>query len=237
MYGIINKTNGQNVKNTMIETLLAQLAPHYCSGCGQVGTLLCDNCKYNINFDEFYACLNCNEPITATGVCGKCILPYSKAWCVGERTDTLEKLINGYKFERMKRAYIPLGDLILEKIDYIPPETIVVPVPTVNAHIRERGYDHALLIAKYIARKRGLKYEETLRRLTSAKQRGATKAVREKQAKQAFALRKSIKPDVSYLLIDDVVTTGATVKYAAQALKDGGAEHVWVAAIARQPLD
>jgi ComF family protein len=137
----------------------------------------------------------------------------------------------------MRRASAALGDLLLEKIDQLPSGTIVVPIPTVSAHIRQRGYDHSKLIAKYIARKRGLKYNQALERVTATKQRGASKAVREKQARKAFAVRGSITPDVPYLLIDDVVTTGATMRYAAQALLDGGASHVWAAAIARQPLD
>jgi predicted amidophosphoribosyltransferase len=47
---------------------------------------------------------------------------------------------------------------------------------------------------------------------------------------------RNINEDACYLLVDDVVTTGATIKYAAKALKDAGAGDVWVAAIARQPL-
>lgn len=221
----------------MIDTLLAQIAPHHCCGCGQIGTLLCDNCKYNISFDEFNTCLNCNMPTSYAGICGKCQLPYSKAWCVGERTDVLEKLINSYKFERMRQTYAVLGDLLLEKIDQLPKETIVVPIPTVSAHIRERGYDHALLVAKYFARRRGLKCEQLLQRVTSTKQRGAPRSLRGKQAKEAFALKSPVTSDAFYLLVDDVVTTGATMKYAAQTIKDGGAQHIWAAAIARQPLD
>ena len=237
MYGIINKTNGQNVKSTMIDTLLSYIAPYHCSGCGQTGTLLCDNCKYNINFDEFFSCLNCNMPANSNGVCRTCKLPYSKAWCVGERTDVLEALINGYKFDRVKATYRVLGDLLLEKVDHLPKETIIVPIPTIGTHIRTRGYDHSLLIAQHFARKRGLVCRQLIQRATATKQKGASKSVREAQARQAFIVKPQLAPDVPYLLIDDVVTTGATVTYAAKGLRDAGAEHVWVAAIARQPLD
>jgi predicted amidophosphoribosyltransferase len=79
--------------------------------------------------------------------------------------------------------------------------------------------------------------KEVLERVTSTKQRQATKTQRIEQAKAAFAVKIAIDPDVPYLLIDDVVTTGATMQYAAQQLKDNGAREIWVAAIARQPLD
>ncbi|MNH40046.1 DNA utilization protein GntX [compost metagenome] len=67
------------------------------------------------------------------------------------------------------------------------------------------------------------------------KQRDANRAVRAAQAKRAFKARSSTDSHC-YLLIDDVVTTGATIKYAAKALRDAGAKDVWVAAIARQPF-
>ena len=94
MYGIINKTNGQNVKNTMIEVLLAHIAPHHCFGYGQTGTLLCDNCKYNINFNEFYSCLNCGMSFTGNGICKIYCHPYCRMWCIGEWTDILVALID-----------------------------------------------------------------------------------------------------------------------------------------------
>jgi len=66
---------------------------------------------------------------------------------------------------------------------------------------------------------------------------GATKRAREIQAAAAFAARGSIDTDQPYLLIDDVYTTGATIRHAAQQLVDAGASAVWVAVICRQPLD
>lgn len=57
------------------------------------------------------------------------------------------------------------------------------------------------------------------------------------QAKGAFTCKASLDTDVPYLLIDDIVTTNSTLRYAAQALKGGGASQVWVAVVAHQPLD
>ncbi|RYF28401.1 MAG: hypothetical protein EOO17_04860 [Chloroflexi bacterium] len=68
-------------------------------------------------------------------------------------------------------------------------------------------------------------------------QRHATKSQRRKQASRAFTCKSELSTDTTYLLLDDVVTTGATMEYAAKCLRDAGAGDVWVAAIARQPLD
>jgi len=57
------------------------------------------------------------------------------------------------------------------------------------------------------------------------------------QALSAFGIHGSVDPRATYLIIDDIVTTGATIEYAALLLKEAGAKTIWVAAIARQPLD
>jgi ComF family protein len=221
----------------MIDTLLSKVAPHLCCGCGKIGSLLCDNCKYDINNDVFRQCLACRGPAGETGVCHHCKLPYERAWCVGERSGVLQRLVGDFKFQNMYAGYIPLAGLLHERIDILPSNTVVVPVPTVPSHIRERGYDHTLLLARRLAKSRGLRTQALLRRATSTKQRDASRQQRIEQAKVAFALNGAIDADTPYLIIDDIVTTGATVYYAADILRAAGAKRVWVAAIARQTLD
>jgi ComF family protein len=236
MYGIINKTNVQNVKNTMLDTLLSLIAPHLCCSCGVEGAILCDHCRYDIVNESYSACLECGTVVGSRGVCAACAVPYSRAWCVGERTDGLQRLIGMYKFQSVIAAGAVIGDLVLDVLPELPSETVVIPVPTVRSHIRERGFDHALVMAKHVSKKRRLRLATVLRRRTTTKQRDATRAQRLRQARDAFVVRGTVRP-VPHLLIDDVVTTGATVRFASQALLDAGASEVWVVAVARQPLD
>jgi predicted amidophosphoribosyltransferase len=84
---------------------------------------------------------------------------------------------------------------------------------------------------------RGLSCQQVLKRKTNTKQRHASAKQRAIQARQAFHIKDMIDIETPYLIIDDVITTGATIRYAAQAFVDAGAKHVWVAAIARQTLD
>jgi ComF family protein len=181
-------------------------------------------------------CIACRHPTSDMWLCKSCNLPYERAWVVGERDGVLQRLIGLYKFQHAREAHKILGDLLLGVLPDLPPETIIIPMPTVSGHIRERGYDHMLLIARYMARRRGLKLERLLYRATDTKQRQASAKQRTVQAMQAFAVRGDIAPDIPYLLVDDVITTGATIKYATKALRDAGAKHVWVAVIARQSL-
>ncbi len=217
--------------------MLSVIAPHLCCGCGKVGSTLCGNCKYDIISELKTVCIRCQKPCGERGICGSCRLPYERAWCVGERVGTLQRLIGLYKFERVRSAYKDLGDLLLATVPDLPANVVIVPVPTVASHIRQRGYDHTLLLARYIARKRQLPLRRLLVRVTKTKQRQASAAVREAQAKAAFAVRGDVAKNTVYLLVDDVITTGATVKYAAKALKDAGATQIWAAVVARQTLD
>jgi ComF family protein len=156
---------------------------------------------------------------------------------VGQRRDVLQRLIGLYKFERTRSAYKELGYLLMKTIPELPLDAIIVPVPTTRRHVRERGYDHTVLLARYIARQRHLTFSQPLVRVTATMQRHSSASERDKQAKMAFGIRGEIVNNVPYILIDDVVTTGATIKYAAQALLDAGVAQVWVAVIARQTLD
>ncbi len=221
----------------MIDTLLSLVAPHHCCGCNKIGSLLCPNCKYNITSETKSVCLACERPSFGAGVCNTCKVPYDRAWFVGERKDVLQRLVGLYKFERTKSAYRDLAVLLDDTLPQLPASTVIVPVPTVPAHVRERGYDHTLLLARRLGRVRKLPVTRLLVRSTNTMQRHATAAARGFQAKSAFKLVGNVDKNINYLLIDDVVTTGATVRYAAKVLKDAGAGQVWVAVLARQTLD
>ncbi|MCK9623140.1 MAG: hypothetical protein M0R47_21720, partial [Methylobacter sp.] len=139
----------------MIDKVLEFVAPHLCSGCGEIGTLLCGNCKNDIIKNLFTGCIVCREP-NSNGICPSHKLSYKRAWVVGLRKGALQRLIGGFKFQNMKAGAWYLADLLDERLSPFPPGTLLVPIPTTPAHIRERGYDHILLITQYLASKRGL---------------------------------------------------------------------------------
>jgi len=92
-------------------------------------------------------------------------------------------------------------------------------------------------VAKAFAKRRGLGVSQALVRASSAVQFGKSAREREAQSKVAFAVKGSLAPDTNYLLLDDIITTGSTVKYAAKHLAQAGAGQVWVAVVARQSLN
>ena len=198
--------NPLNIKSTMVEKLLDLISPHYCCSCGEIGSILCESCKYDIVSEQFSGCLLCTRP-TLSGSCAHCSSDLARTWCGGERIGGLERLINCYKFEYAVAAHAPLGDIILASLPELPKETIVIPIPTIRTHVRQRGYDHTLLLARYIAKKRGLHCYQPLIRATSSIQRGTDRKTRLAQAKVAYKVKGELEKDTQYLLIDDVVTT------------------------------
>ncbi len=220
----------------MFDKILQIIAPHHCYSCQKVGAILCDSCVYNIANEAENQCIECRKP-SRVGICMSCQAPYSKAWITGVREDELARVIGDFKWARVYQAHESLGELLHNSLPSLPDNTIVVPIPTIAHHKRIRGYDHAYLLAKYFADQRKLPLKTSLKRKDNSIQHTANKQQRKHQAESAFSCTSQLRSDVPYLIIDDIVTTGSTIKAATRVLKGAGANEVWVAAIARQPLN
>ena len=221
----------------MLDRILATLAPHSCCGCGKLGAIMCPSCKNDIISEPFSRCIECLTPTATSNICFRCqnILGVEAAWCVGLREESLQRLLSLYKFSSVRDASTICVEMIDETIPVLPASTVIVPVPTAPAHVRVRGFDHVGRITGPFARARGLRHATILRRYGTATQHFKTKSQRLASAATGLeAVRRA--PD-TVLLVDDIYTTGATIKACVAALKGAGARQVFVAVIARQPLD
>ncbi|MDO4612080.1 MAG: hypothetical protein Q4B29_01295 [Candidatus Saccharibacteria bacterium] len=214
-----------NVKNTTFPGLLDLLAPHSCRGCGHTGEALCDCCKNNILKQK-------------TSFRPKEKLP--KTFIVGKRDGLLNDLIHDFKYNSNRSLAKPLAELLAEKLPKNQKgKVVVVPLPTATNHIRTRAFDHTLLLAKHLARFKGYQVEELLVRTKNTVQVGADEKTRLKQAREAFELNPKLKidPETTYLILDDVWTTGASMKSAIKKLRQGGAKKLIVGVLAVNRLD
>ncbi|MDL2341577.1 MAG: phosphoribosyltransferase family protein [Patescibacteria group bacterium] len=111
---------------------------------------------------------------------------------------------------------------------YQPPATtIVVPLPTATSRVRQRGYDQAALLARNYSKLTGLSCLPCLARVGQQHQRGASRQQRLEQLQRAYRVKRRFSlAGASVLLVDDVTTTGASLRAAADTLLRAGATQV-----------
>jgi ComF family protein len=140
-------------------------------------------------------------------------------------TPLVKEVVHALKFARAQSA---AKDVAAAMVDCIEPATgmVISHVPTVPARVRLRGYDQAALIARELARLTGIPYVPLLARTGGSRQVGHTRLERRKQMEQAFRLLGTPQQYTHVLLVDDVLTTGATCEAAARTLRQAGARRV-----------
>ncbi|HET7060363.1 MAG TPA: phosphoribosyltransferase family protein [Candidatus Saccharimonadales bacterium] len=192
-----------------IDILISKLAPHACLGCGQEGILLCPSCTAAL-------------PDASCQQLG--VRPFVAA---ATTYDSLAKdLVWRLKFQGAQAAAAIMARQMAPLIGPDRQEAIIVPVPTAARRARQRGYDQAKLIAHQLVKRTGLQYHDCLCRHGQAHQVGASREQRLVQLQTAFQVKKRLAPGSHLILVDDVLTTGATLEAAAGTLKTAGANRI-----------
>lgn len=219
---------------SLLEKTVAIIAPHRCITCGNYNNIVCEHCVKAVPKAAQSFCVFCGVATAAWKPCVTCAptTTISRAYAACIYEGVVKELIRHFKFEHARDAYKPLATLITTSLPTLDDEWSVVAVPTVAAHIRERSYDHTLLIARQVARSLGMPLERPLERSKNTRQVGA-----DRQARAAIAgsivLRRAPKAR-KILLIDDVCTTGATLSACAVLLAAAGVTEVRAAVAAWQ---
>jgi ComF family protein len=213
----------------ILDSLTGLVAPHVCLGCGSLGSVLCGDCTVAYYEPLQPRCAGCKKLSKDFRVCTSCRswLPIKSVYVASIYDGVAEQLIRSLKFESQRTAAEPIARLIGETICDIQDEPLLCPIPTAPARIRERGFDHALLIAKKLSTQTGFEFMRLLNRHTNVRQLGSSRAERMKQMESEFVIIRN--PDIAgkhVLIVDDVMTTGATLSSAARELKKAGAKSV-----------
>jgi ComF family protein len=213
----------------LLTPLLSLLAPHDCVGCGAEGKLLCADCLAGLPAAE-PRCYSCQLAVSGWFTCAECT-DYSSIWAVhaAVRYDGLAKdVIWKLKFGRARAAAGEIGCILADATaPYSLQDVIVTHVPTATSRVRQRGYDQAALIARAFAARQHLPYSPLLARQGSRKQVGASRTVRSVQLDGAFRpVRQKYIRGAHIILVDDVITTGATLQSAAATLRAAGARRI-----------
>lgn len=200
---------------SLANRLVALLGPGRCSGCGGAVGPLCPRCR----------------PLPAGDSDAPPAARVIAAWDYG---GAARSLILAVKVRGRRDAAAPLVSAALAAARRAGVEAdIVTWVPGRAADVRNRGFDHAELIASGVARGLGLPRRRLLaRRGTASDQAGLTAAERLTNLRAEF---RSVRCTSAVLLVDDVMTTGATISACARALLSAGARRVEALVACRRP--
>lgn len=227
-------------------TLLDLFFPPRCAGCGRRGHWLCPACAGHLRPLAPPWCERCGDPLrfaSRDGLCAPCRQggPRALDWARAAYAfaGPLREAIHRFKYggERARAAH--LAGLLLAWPALPPPgAALLAPVPLDAARRRARGYNQAEELARALAAVWALPLTTDLARTRPTRpQVGLDRAARRENVRGAFAWRGGPLAARRVLLIDDVMTTGATVEECAVALKAAGATWVGLLALARPVSD
>jgi len=211
------------------ELLVGCIAPHVCLVCEREGAPLCGSCRLIVLPTLPSRCYRCHKATRQYSVCVSCrrSVQLLHVWVAAGYEDVPKELIYRLKFQRVQAVADVLAWAINETLPLLPQDVTVAHIPTVNSRIRQRGYDQAQLVACKLAKIRGLQYRNILKRSGSSRQVGAGRKNRFKQLENAFSPMGKLPLEGAHvLLIDDVLTTGATLEAASKALSAAGVKTV-----------
>jgi len=224
------------------------LFPSSCPSCGvplATGPArFCPLCRDGILPLQSPRCPSCWLPYpTDEGTdhpCEACLRDpplFSAIRAAGIYGGTLQKAIQQFKFERAIHFDAPLAGLLAEVLESRPLSSLpdlIVPVPLHPCRLRQREYNQSHLLAKRLAQliQVPMASRQLLRTKPTPPQQTLPAKERRKNLRRAFAMAKPLSGE-KILLVDDVLTTGATARECSRTLLDGGAGDVTVAVLAR----
>ena len=219
--------NTLNTTSMILDTIFSKLAPYECLGCAQEGSLICKACTHHLE-PVPARCYRCHRISEGFRTCPSC-RSHSELWSVlpvSIYDGIAKEIVWKLKFGGAQKAAQEMASF-MKVLPFSPDNAVIVPVPTATSRARKRGYDQAVLLARALAQQTGLPYGACLRRLGQDEQLGARRDQRVTQLRHAYrCVAPQTVRDRHVLLIDDVLTTGATLEAAARLMKQAGAKHV-----------
>jgi len=224
------------------ERLQGWLLPPRCVLCldpGRVEPLLdlCADCEAELPRTAT-PCVRCGAPGGGEAGCTRCAgraLPYAAVVAPFRYAWPIDALVRGFKYHGRLPYGRVLGTLLAEALlaSGAPRPQLLVPVPLHPTRERERGYNQALELARVLGRTLGVPVAAALceRRRATAAQAGLAAAERQANVAGAFSVRGV--PPAHVALVDDVMSTGATLAALEAVLRAAGAARVDAWAVAR----
>lgn len=207
---------------------------------------LCSDCWAKINFISKPYCNICSFPLDSSEMtdvsCISCVYkrpPYERLLAVMQYDDASRKLITRFKYsdkthysKTLGKWMFNNGKSLIEESDYL------VPVPLHKLRLLSRKYNQSALLCNVISKhsETPVIYDCLLRDVNTKPQAGMNKNKRLNNVSNAFKINKSHIERIhskNVILVDDVITTGATIDACCKVLYNAGAKHVYVLVVAK----
>jgi ComF family protein len=205
---------------TLFDRLLDLLFPDACVACGSYGALFCRNCRRTLR--PYPPGDSLPEALDAAEVA-----------CVYD--ERIQAAVHALKYRRQRRVARSLGEVLARHLKANPlPGDALIAVPLHKERLLERGFNQAELLAQAVAQHTSLPLAGGLaRQRDTGHQARLSRLERQQNIADAFAWRAKTAPPRRVLLVDDVLTTGATLAACAVALRAAGTQEVRAVAVAR----
>ncbi len=215
------------------------LFPPRCAGCGDLGIVWCAKCQAGVSLIAQPLCEHCGLPMHQSARCAACanhryVFTSSRSWGVyaGELRQAILSLKHrsnaglGAVFAKFLVQMFQTQDWNID---------LLIPIPLGPQRLRQRGYNQIDLLARPFAELAGLRYADSvlIRRHETLPQFELNAAQRWENLHGSFVADPAPLAGLSVLVIDDIMTTGATLDSAAQALREAGAKKVYAITLAR----
>ena len=218
------------------------LFPPTCLLCGDKGTQgrdLCESCARSLPYNH-PACPRCALPLPfeTDSLCGECQRrppAYGRSFALFHYEEPARHLLTALKFHARYPCARLLGEMLADALETQEdkPE-LIIPVPLHRSRYRERGYNQTLEIARTLSRRLQIPvdFASCIRALATQPQTDLKGKDRRRNVRKAFALTRPMAAS-HVAILDDVVTTGATVNELAKLLRQAGVGRIEVWACAR----
>jgi ComF family protein len=218
----------------LLQNIIELLAPAACLGCGRQGEPLCGSCLHDASYWP-ECCYFCNRLMVGSRTCERCteVAPLESVTVATIYEGPIKDLIWQLKFQRSRSAARVAAGLLADRLALAPQFDLITAVPIAPVRYRERGYNQAELVARALGRQLGLPYRSLLGRTRTDHQVGRDRHERLEAISGAFYPIRRLRNE-HVLVVDDVLTTGATLAECARILSVAGAGRMSAAAVARK---
>jgi ComF family protein len=227
---------GNSILNICININQSVLSQN-CLLCGTASgkELICHGCLTSLPFHMEHQCPVCALPSPDSHVCGKCLRQapfFDSAFAALRYEFPVDAIIHGLKYGS-KLAIAPLlGDLIADRVQALPKPDLLIPMPLHGDRLRERGFNQSIEMSRTIGHHLNIPISHACKRVrATTSQASLSLEARTANLKGAFQCDHSVE-GLQIAVVDDVMTSGASMNELARTLKKQGAREVsaWVAA-------